>query len=42
MIKVFACMAVVVGLTAIAAGVLWRDWVIQSELEAALMGGGDD
>lgn len=42
LIKVFACMGVAAALTAVAAVWLYRDWLIQSELEAAQMGGGDD
>ena len=42
LVKVFACMGIVAVLTAVASVLLWRDWLIQSELEAATMGGDSD
>ena len=42
LIKVFACMGIVAALSVVAAGILWRDYLITSELEVATMGGDSD
>ena len=42
LVKVFACMGIVAVLTVVAAGVLWRDYLITAEFEAATMGGDDE
>lgn len=42
LVKVFACMGIVAVLTVVAAGVLWRDYLVTCEFEAATMGGDDE
>lgn len=39
LVKVFACVGIAAVLTVVAAGILWRDYLVTAEMEAATMGG---